>query len=108
VAPTTAPVSTVAVTVAVPYGRVFVPQVVAPAVPRTAAPSSETVPMPLAGRSLFRSVIETTSGPIGRRLVALTGVLFAIVLGIAAAKLDDRMQIISRLQARRHVDDPYY
>ncbi len=56
-------------------------------------------------RSLIRSVIDTTSGPIGRRVVALAGVLLAVAIGILAATIDDRTQLVRRIQERRHVDE---
>jgi hypothetical protein len=56
-------------------------------------------------RSLIRSVIDTTSGPIGRRLVALAGVLLAVVIGILAATIDDRTQLVRKIQEHRHVDE---
>jgi hypothetical protein len=56
-------------------------------------------------RSLIRSVISSTSGPIGRRLVALAGVLVAVLLGILAARIDDRTHVVRRLQERFHVDE---
>ena len=57
-------------------------------------------------RSLIRSVIDTTSGPIGRRLVALAGVLLAVVIGIlCAATIDDRTQLVRKIQEHRHVDE---
>ncbi len=58
-----------------------------------------------ADRSLIRSVIDTTSGPIGRRVVALAGVLLAVVIGILAATIDDRTQLVRRIQEHRHVDE---
>ena len=56
-------------------------------------------------RSLIRSVIDTTSGPIGRRVVALAGVLLAVAVGILAATIDDRTQLVRRIQEHRHVDE---
>ena len=56
-------------------------------------------------RSLIRSVIDTTSGPIGRRVVALAGVLLAVAIGILAATIDDRTQLVRRIQEHRHVDE---
>jgi hypothetical protein len=66
----------------------------------------DVVPEPRRGdRSLIRSVIDTTSSPLGRRLVALAGVLLAVVIGILAATIDDRTQLVRRIQEHRHVDE---
>jgi hypothetical protein len=76
-----------------------------------AAPHSVEVPRDVIpeprreDRSLIRSVIDTTSGPIGRRLVALAGVLLAVVIGILAATIDDRTQVVRKIQEHRHVDE---
>ena len=67
----------------------------------------DVVPEPRrSDRSLIRSVIDTTSSPIGRRLVAcLAGVLLAVAIGILAASIDDRTQLVRRIQESRHVDE---
>ena len=66
----------------------------------------DVVPEPRrSDRSLIRSVIDTTSSPIGRRLVALAGVLLAVAIGILAATIDDRTQLVRRIQESRHVDE---
>jgi hypothetical protein len=49
-------------------------------------------------------VIDTTSGPLGRRLVALAGVAIAVLLGVLAASVDQRTDLVRKLQERRHID----
>jgi hypothetical protein len=56
-------------------------------------------------RSVIQSVIYTTSGPIGRRLVALAGVAIAVLLGLLAASFDQRTDFVRRIQQRRHIDE---
>jgi hypothetical protein len=73
-----------------------------PRAPRVVPP--EAVPPPYKGNSVVRSVIAAT-GPIGRRLVIVAGVLVSVLIGIGAYRLDDRTQLIRRIQAWRHVDD---
>jgi hypothetical protein len=84
-------------------GGLVVPELEAP---YAIAPSRDVLPEPRReNRSLIRSVIDTTSGPIGRRLVALAGVLLAVVIGILAATIDDRTQLVRKIQEHRHVDE---
>ena len=94
--------------VVAPAPRLLSPGFIEPDVrvhhPRPLPP--ERVPPPLkAHQSIIRSVIDSTSGPIGRRLVALAGVLCAVLLGILAARIDDRIGLVRRIQAYRHIDD---
>lgn len=70
--------------------------------PRVVEP--EAVPPPYKGNSVVRKVIDST-GPIGRRLVIVAGVLVAVLIGIGAYRLEDRTQLIRRIQEWRHVDD---
>ena len=70
--------------------------------PRVVDP--EAVPPPYKGNSVVRRVIEST-GPIGRRLVIVAGVLVSVLIGIGAYRLEDRTQLIRRIQEWRHVDD---
>jgi hypothetical protein len=58
----------------------------------------------IADRSVVQSVIDTTSGPLGRRLVALAGVAIAVLLGVLAASVDQRTDLVRKLQERRHID----
>ena len=37
--------------------------------------------------------------------VALAGVLCAVLLGILAARIDERIGLVRRIQAYRHIDD---
>jgi hypothetical protein len=64
----------------------------------------EAVPPPYKGNSVVRTVIAST-GPIGRRLVIVAGVLVSVLIGIGAYRLEDRTQLIRRIQEWRHVDD---
>jgi hypothetical protein len=104
----TAPPTTVGVPVpatvaaAVPNQGPIRPDVVA----RSPRPLlEEPMPVPMSGdRSVFQSVIYSTSGPIGRRLVALAGVAIAVLLGILAASIDQRTDLVRRIQQRRHID----
>jgi len=64
----------------------------------------EAVPPPYKGNSVVRTVIDST-GPIGRRLVIVAGVLISVLIGIGAYRLEDRTQLIRRIQEWRHVDD---
>jgi hypothetical protein len=64
----------------------------------------EAVPPPYKGNSVVRTVIDST-GPIGRRLVIVAGVLVSVLIGIGAYRLEERMQLIRRIQEWRHVDD---
>jgi hypothetical protein len=64
----------------------------------------EPVPPPYKGNSVVRRVIAST-GPIGRRLVIVAGVLVSVLIGIGAYRLEDRTQLIRRIQQWRHVDD---
>jgi len=70
--------------------------------PRVVEP--EAVPPPYKGNSVVRTVIDST-GPIGRRLVIVAGVLISVLIGIGAYRLEDRTQLIRRIQDWRHVDD---
>jgi hypothetical protein len=70
--------------------------------PRVVPP--EAVPPPYKGNSVVRQVIAST-GPIGRRLVIVAGVLASVLIGIGAYRLEDRTQLIQRIQRWRHVDD---
>ena len=70
--------------------------------PRVVDP--EAVPPPYKGNSVVRRVIEST-GPIGRRLVIVAGVIVSVLIGIGAYRLEDRTQLIRRIQEWRHVDD---
>jgi hypothetical protein len=62
-----------------------------PRAPRVVPP--EAVPPPYKGNSVVRSVIAAT-GPIGRRLVIVAGVLVSVLIGIGAYRLEDRTQLI--------------
>jgi len=70
--------------------------------PRVVEP--EAVPPPYKGNSVVRTVIDST-GPIGRRLVIVAGVLVSVLIGIGAYRLEDRTQLIRRIQEWRHVDE---
>ena len=71
--------------------------------PRVVAP--EAVPPPYKGnRSLAGHVIDST-GPIGRRLVILAGVLVSVLVGIAAFRLEERTHILRRIQEWRHFEN---
>jgi hypothetical protein len=98
-APPTAPPTTLPRRI----GGLAVPELPAP---RAVEASRDVLPEPRReDRSLIRSVIDTTSSPIGRRVVALAGVLLAVVIGILAATIDDRTQLVRRIQESRHVDE---
>jgi hypothetical protein len=65
----------------------------------------EPVPPPYKGnRSLVRAVIDST-GPIGRRLVIVAGVLAGVLLGMAAFRLEERTHVLRRIQEWRHFDN---
>ena len=64
----------------------------------------EAVPPPYKGNSVVRTVIDST-GPIGRRLVIVAGVLVSVLIGIGAYRLEDRTQLIRRIQEWRHIDE---
>ena len=64
----------------------------------------EGVPPPYNGnRSLVRTVLD--SGPIGRRLVIVAGVLISVLLGMGAFRLEERTHILQRIQEWRHFDN---
>jgi len=69
------------------------------AVPREAVP-----PPDKGNRSLVRTVIDST-GPIGRRLVIVAGVLASVLLGMAAFRLEERTHLLRRIQEWRHFDN---
>jgi hypothetical protein len=76
---------------------------VRPRGPRVAP--DEPVPQPYKGnRSVVSTVIDPT-GPIGRRLVIVAGVLVAALIGIGAFRLEERTHIIKRIQDWRHFED---
>jgi hypothetical protein len=101
--PPTAPPTAPPTTLPRRIGGLAVPELPAP---RAVEASRDVLPEPRReDRSLIRSVIDTTSGPIGRRVVALAGVLLAVVIGILAATIDDRTQLVRRIQESRHVDE---
>jgi hypothetical protein len=72
------------------------------AAPRVAP--EEPVPPPYKGnRSVVATVID--SGPIGRRLVIVAGVLIAVLIGIGAYRLEARTDLIRRIQEWRHFEE---
>ena len=72
--------------------------------PRRVVPP-EAVPPPYNGnRSLVRAVLDST-GPIGRRLVIVAGVLAGVLLGMAAFRLEERTHLLRRIQEWRHFDN---
>jgi hypothetical protein len=70
--------------------------------PRVVQP--EPVPPPYKGNSTVRTVIDST-GPIGRRLVIVAGVFVAVLIGIGAYRLEERTQILRRIQEWRHFEN---
>jgi RND superfamily putative drug exporter len=46
-----------------------------------------------------------STGPIGRRLVIVAGVLAGVLLGMAAFRLEERTHVLRRIQEWRHFDN---